>query len=271
MTGRELSSSLRGGRRAYGTLIVSTSPHWPAAAKATGLDFAFIDTEHIAIDRTTLAWMCQTFRALAVAPVVRIPSPDPYQACVALDNGAEGVIAPYVETPDQARELSGAVKHRPLKGGYLRDILEGRVRMGVDLESYVRERNAGNVLIVNIESTPALEALDEILAVPGLDAVQVGPHDLTSSLGVPEQYDHPLYLDAVRTIITKARARGVGAGVHFWLSVEREIEWARLGANLIVHSGDIMLFTQKLRDNFDRMRTELGDTSSKPAVPETAV
>jgi len=271
MTGRELAASLRGGRRVYGTLIVSTSPHWPAAARAAGLDFAFVDTEHIAIDRTTLAWMCQTFRALSVAPVVRIPAPDPYQACIALDNGAEGVIAPYVETPEQVRALSGAVKHRPLKGRYLGDILEGRASMGAELDSYVRERNAGNVLIVNIESAPAIEALDEILAVPGLDAVQVGPHDLTCSLGVPEQYDHPLYLDAVRTIITKARAHGVGAGVHFWLSVEREIEWARLGANLIVHSGDIMLFTRKLREDFDRVRAELGDAAGGPGTPEKAV
>ncbi|MBO0799089.1 MAG: aldolase, partial [Blastocatellia bacterium] len=93
MNGRELIKALHDGRRVYGTMIVSTSPHWPAAVKSAGADFVFIDTEHIAIDRTTLAWMCQTYRAIGLAPIVRIPAPDPFQATVALDNGANGVLA----------------------------------------------------------------------------------------------------------------------------------------------------------------------------------
>src|SRR5262245_65274560 len=76
MNGKELIKTLREGQRVYGTMIVSTAPHWPVAVKRAGADFAFIDTEHIAIDRTTLAWMCQTCRALGLAPLVRIPSPD---------------------------------------------------------------------------------------------------------------------------------------------------------------------------------------------------
>ena len=71
---------------------------------------------------------------------------------------------------------------------------------------YVRKYNQNHVLLVNIESVPALEALDEILAVPGLDGVLLGPHDLSCSLGVPEQYDHPRFEKAVHELITKARA-----------------------------------------------------------------
>lgn len=271
MNGAQLAAVLRAGQRIYGTLITSPSPHWPPLVKATGLDFVFIDTEHIPIERTTLAWMCRTYGALDLAPVVRIPSPDPYEACVALDNGAAGVLAPYIETAAQVRALSGAVKWRPLKGQVLDDVLAGTRILGEPLSNYVRERNAGNVLLVNIESVPALTALDEILAVPGLDAVQIGPHDLSCSLGVPEQYGHRDFLDAVRMVIEKATARGVGVGVHFWESVEQEIAWARQGANLIVHSGDITLFTQALARDLRAFRDALGDKVLAPAGRAAAI
>jgi 4-hydroxy-2-oxoheptanedioate aldolase len=75
-------------------------------AKSTGLDFVFIDTEHIPIDRVTLSWMCQAYRLADLAPMVRIPEPDAYQACMALDGGASGIVAPYVETAEQARRTS---------------------------------------------------------------------------------------------------------------------------------------------------------------------
>src|SRR5688500_7483277 len=72
MTTKELRAALRGGR-AYGTLIVSDSPRWPAQMAQIGLDFVFIDTEHVALDRQPLAWMCQTYAALGLPPIVRIP------------------------------------------------------------------------------------------------------------------------------------------------------------------------------------------------------
>ncbi len=259
MNGREFIKALRGGGRVYGTMIVSTSPHCPVAVKRAGADFVFIDTEHIAIDRTTLAWMCQTCRALGLAPLVRIPSPDPYQATVALDNGANGVLAPYVETPEQARRLRGAVKLRPLKGQVLEEALNGERELEAELSQYVAERCAENVLLLNIESVPALNRLDEILAVPDVDALLVGPHDLSCSLGVPEQYAHPRFEEAIRTIIAKARARQVGVGVHYSWGIEDELRWVKAGANLIVHSGDITLFADALRADLKRFREEFGD------------
>lgn len=270
MNGQELAEALRSGRRVYSTHVVSTSPHWPGVVKTTGIDFVFIDIEHIAVDRTTLAWMCQTYRALDLAPLVRIPEPDPYQACMALDAGAAGILAPYVETPEEVRRLSGAVKFRPLKGKRLERALSGEP-LEPELERYITARNSGHALLVNIESVPAIEALDAILATPGLDAVQIGPHDLSTSLGVPEQYTHPRFVEAVDTIITRARAAGVGAGIHFWDSIEQEIRWANLGANLIMHSADTFLFARQLRADIARFRAELGDEAAPPRRDVEAV
>lgn len=264
MNGRALSKALRAGARVYGTLIVSTSPHWLAAVKSTNLDFVFIDTEHIPIGRETLAWMCQAYRASGLPPIVRIASPDPYQATVALDGGACGVLAPYIETPEQVSQLVGAVKLRPLKGRRLIETLRGQA-LAEPLASYIKERNADNLLFINIESVPALERLDEILRVPGIDAVQVGPHDLSCSLGVPEDYAHPRFEEAIQTIIRKSRAQGLGVGVHYWGGLADELRWARAGANLIVHSGDISLFAETLRADLNRFRAEFGDVAATGA------
>ncbi len=261
------SARLRATTRLYGTLIVSPSPHWVPVVAGLGLDFVFIDTEHIPLDREKLAWMCQAYRAVGLPPIVRIPSPDPYQACTVLDGGAAGIVAPYVETAAQVRELVGAVKKRPLKGHLLSRHLAGEP-LDATQGAYVAAGGETRTLIVNIESAPALAALDEILAVDGLDGVLIGPHDLSTSLGVPERYDHPRFLAACDTIITKARARSLGAGVHVIYQANRladEERWARLGANFILHAADIILFSEGLRRELGELKTRLGETASAGA------
>ncbi|HCN77321.1 MAG TPA: aldolase [Verrucomicrobiales bacterium] len=265
MDARTLSQHLKEGRNVFGTLIVSPSPRWPEAVRGCGLDFVFIDTEHIALNRAELSWMCQTYAALGLSALVRIPSPDPYAATMVLDGGAAGVIAPYVESVAQVQALRGAVKLRPIKGKRLQQMLEG-AKPEPELDAYIQEGAAKRLLIVNIESVPAIEALDDILAVPGIDAVLIGPHDLSCSLGIPEQWDHPRFLDACETIFRKARAAGVGAGIHFWGSVEQQTRFLKLGANMLIHSADISLFQKHLRLELDAVRAAAGIASAKTSA-----
>lgn len=260
MTPADLLHALRSGAPVFGTLIVSPSPRWPDAVKSCGLDFVFIDTEHIALDRAELSWMCQTYAALGLPPLVRIPSPDPYAATMVLDGGAAGVIAPYVETVVQVQALRGAVKLRPIKGQKLQHMLQG-APAEPDLEKYMAEGAGKRLLVINIESVPAMEALDDMLLVPGLDAVLIGPHDLSCNLGVPEQWDHPKFLDACATIFRKARAAGVGAGIHFWGDVEQHARFLKLGANMLIQSGDISLFQKHLRLELDAVKKATGMAS----------
>jgi 4-hydroxy-2-oxoheptanedioate aldolase len=269
MNGREFNSALHAGRRVYGTMIVSHSPEWPVAVQRADLDFVFIDTEHIALDRHQVSWMCRAYSALGLAPIVRTPSSSAGEACMVLDGGAAGVLAPYVESAGQVRQLSGAVKFRPLKGERLNSVLLGGEAMGSELSEFLEGENAGNSLIVNIESAPALDALDEILAVPGLDAVLVGPHDLSISLGLPLQYDHPRFVEAVDSIIRVARARGKGAGVHAVGpdALQQEIRWAGLGANVLLHAADVLLFQRALQRDIRSLREALGDRKAEETEP----
>ncbi len=264
MTGQELATALRSGQRAYGTLIVSTSPRWPEVLGNSGLDFVFIDTEHIPIGRETLSWMCRTYAAMGLPPIVRIPNPSPVDACKVLDGGACGIVAPYVESAEQVRELVGAVKLRPLKGKLAETALLEPDAVDSQLRDYLDNFSSGNVLIVNIESVPAIENLDAILGVPGLDAVLIGPHDLSVSMGIPEQYRDPVFDKAVRAVIKQARDNNISVGIHFWEGLDMEIEWAKAGANLIVHSGDISMFSSTLRKDLKKMREALGNDTQLP-------
>ncbi len=265
MTAAELALALKQGRSVFGTLIVSPSPRWPEVVRNCGLDFVFIDTEHIALDREVLSWMCQTYAALGLVPLVRISSPDPNAATMVLDGGAAGVIAPYVESVEQTQTLRGAVKFRPIKGQRLNSMLAG-VEPEPELATYIQTRAKQRLLIVNIESVPAIEALDQILAVPDLDAVLIGPHDLSCSLGIPEQWDHPRFLSACETIFKKARAANVGAGIHFWGNVDQQARFLRLGANMLIHSADISLFQKHLRLELDSIRAKAGILTSNKSV-----
>ncbi len=257
MNGRDIIQNLHQGRRVFSSAIVATSPLWPNLVKQTGIDFVFVDTEHTPIDRQTLSWICQTYQALGVPPVVRIPCNDPFEACKALDAGAGGIIGPYVETADQVRGLVGAVKWRPLKGRRLNDALRDPNTLGPELREYLEKRNGEKILIANIESVPAIENLHDICAVPGLDAVLIGPHDLSCSLGIPEQYNHPRFDEATRTIFRIAREHKVGAGIHYWLGLEQEITWSKAGGNLVMHSSDLAAFSRTLKSEIEQLRKAL--------------
>ena len=259
MDGKEFLERLRKGKRLCGTAILSPSPLWPSAVKRTGVDFVFIDTEHIPLDRTTLAQMCVAYKAYGLPPLVRIASADPREARKVLDGGGSGVLAPYVESPEQVRDLVGATKLRPLKGERLRQALQNQDSLESKLKDYLRDWNKENFLMINVESVPAIESLDRILAEPGLDGVIVGPHDLSLSLGLPEQYHDPRFKDVVRQIISKVRKKGLSVGIHFFEGAESQIEWAKAGANIIIQSSDITLFEQRLREDITAIRCALRD------------
>ncbi len=110
-----------------------------------------------------------------------------------------------------------------------------------------------------------------MLSVEGLDAVFIGPHDLSVSMGLPEQYDHPDFEAAVKTIIHKTRAHGKAIGIHFSLEPERQIQWMKEGANIVVHSFDLALFSQRLKHDLSVIKEAVGDTVLDKSAEESIV
>ncbi|UCF17013.1 MAG: hypothetical protein JSW59_06040 [Phycisphaerales bacterium] len=273
MEAKEFVECLKKGKRLYGTAVCSPWPLWPPAVQRTGVDFVFIDTEHTPVDRTILAQMCLAYKGCGLPPLVRIGSPDPHEARRVLDGGASGILAPYVESPEQVRELVGATKLRPLKGQRLTEAMQKQDSLELELKDYLSNWNKENFLMINIESVPAIERLDSILAVPGLDGVIIGPHDLSVSLGLPEKYRDPKFESAVETIISKVRAKGLSVGIHFSQEAELQIRWAKAGANIIMHSSDVALFQQRLKEDISAIRRSLRqqDSTTREATDDSVV
>jgi 4-hydroxy-2-oxoheptanedioate aldolase len=139
------------------------------------------------------------------------------------------------------------------------------------MKAYLDNYNKGNICIANIESVPAMNNLDALLSVPGLDAVFIGPHDLSISLGIPEQYDHPEFEKAVKHIIHTTRKKGLSIAIHFSLEPGRQAKWVREGVNIVVHSTDIALFSQKLNADISAIKKAVGDTAHKNTGDQEAL
>lgn len=261
MNSTMLKQRLNAGGRIYGTAIVSPSKMWPSAIKNSGLDFVFIDTEHVPLGRETVAEMCSIYSALGLPPIVRIPSPDPYSACTILDGGARGILAPYVETVEQVKNLVGATKYRPIKGEKLQRILENPNDIDDKLKQYIKDRCKENLLFVNIESQPAVDNLTELLSVTGIDGVIIGPHDLSCSMGIPEEYNNPIFEETVTKIIKECTSRNLGIGIHLSEEPEQQIKWAKIGVNIILHSSDISLFGKILSEEIAKIKGELENSA----------
>ena len=154
-----------------------------------------------------------------------------------------------------------------MKGAQLQRTLDGVPLEPTALREHILENNKNTACIVNIESVAAMDNLDEILAVPGVDAVLIGPHDLSISIGHPCEWAHPEFHAAIETIITKARAAGKGAGIHYAFdnALEYQEKWMKQGANIVLHSSDIYLYQQTLTRDLTRLKKAAGVEVAAPA------
>jgi len=275
-----LAEVLRADKTCYGTLVQSPSPFWVAWGGpflSKELDFLFIDTEHTPINRHDLSAMCNLYKGQGLPCLVRVT--DPEQARQALDGGASGVVCPYMETVEEVKALRGATKLRPFKGGRLAAALEsGKVEDAAGAEpappesisDYIARGGKQRALVLNIESQLALDNLEAMLAPElGVDAVLIGPHDLSCNLGVPEQYNHPLFQAAVKGIFAKARAAGVGAAIHhigelFGPGMQNSDAGTMVkdwGCNVIVTGGDLVFFIKGLQDALKEIKAAAGEVA----------
>jgi len=267
MRGELIREKLHRGERVYGSHMCKLrNPVTGKLAQPCELDFAFICNEHIPIDRTETSMICQFYAAHGVSPIVRIPDTQPGWAARALDGGAEGIVVPYVETVEQVSRIVGAVKYRPIKGEFLADILAGRREPTQETEEFLQRHNRDNYVIIGIESVPAVDRLAELISVAGVDGVFLGPHDLTVSMEIPEQYDHPKFADLVEDVIRQCRQAGVGVGLHLIPALKPSYlqRFLKAGMNWILHVADIVIMRNALNDQLRQLRQMAGDVYHPP-------
>jgi 2-keto-3-deoxy-L-rhamnonate aldolase RhmA len=249
-----MKAALRGGERVYGTMFVQTRVgNGDHRLREMGLNFVIVDNEHAPYSRgETAAWM-RKLVSNGIVPIVRVPIPASHYVTMALDGGAHGVLTPYVESVAQVQEVVGAAKYLPLKGeAVTRVVLKGEYP-SEDTRKHLEQRNRNNLLVIGIESVAAMERLDDLLSVPGVDAAFVGPNDLSIQLGVPADYHHARYLEAVEHIHTTCKARQVPLVIHFF-TYEMAQPWIEKGIHFVLFGSDRKGIGDGMKKDFDFLR-----------------
>ena len=220
-----------------------------------GWDSLLVDQQHGMVDFQSAVTMLQAISTTDTVPLTRVPWLEPGIIMKSLDAGAYGVICPMINTRAQAEALVSYCRYAPegqRSWGPVRGLLYG----GPD---YGQHANATVLAIAMIETQQALDNLDEILAVPGLDGVYVGPSDLGLSLGgkpVPDQTD-PKVVEAIGQICAKAKARGVAPGIHCAAPAYAK-SMIDQGYQLVTLGTDNTLLAKAAKGVVDELRSSLG-------------
>jgi 2-keto-3-deoxy-L-rhamnonate aldolase RhmA len=230
-------NKIRNGHVCLGTLISSTDPTTTEMLSRL-FDFVWIEMEHTAFSLETVERHIVAMRGSEAASLVRVRWNDPVLIKPVLDMGADGIIVPMIHTAEEARAAVAACRYPPegIRGfGPRRPAKFGQLRG----PEFCRLANESIIVIVQIEHIDAVRNLNDILAVPGLTGILVGPNDLAGSMGLMGQPEHPEVVRAMETIVAKARPTHVWASVSVgggpevlgqW--IERGVKWLTVGDDL---------------------------------------
>jgi 2-keto-3-deoxy-L-rhamnonate aldolase RhmA len=190
------------------------SPDVPRIFADAGFKWAFIDTEHGSFDLETVQDICRISVLVGLSPIVRVAELQYSLVARALDSGAEGIIFPRVESAELLAKAISWVKFPPLgvRGYGLTPLQVGHEKMTIP--EVIEHKNANTMVVMQIETQLAVDMRDELLSVPGIDAVMVGPADLSVSLGVGGEFLHPTIVDAMEKIRVSCVAHGVAPGTQ---------------------------------------------------------
>jgi 4-hydroxy-2-oxoheptanedioate aldolase len=238
----------------YGTWLAFGSPLVAERLASLGFDWLLIDLEHSPANHESAAMMAMAIAARGCVPLVRVPSSADDHIKRALDLGAYGIVAPMVNSPEQARAVVASC-HYPPEG--VRSVAGGRNDLAWETTgpTYLAEANRRTAVIVQIEHVSALSRLDEILSVPGLDCAFIGPQDLSASLGCEPMLESPdpRYREAVEEIKAAADRNGVATGIMV-LTAEQAAQRARQGFNMISLANEVRILSAAVTEIMRKLR-----------------
>lgn len=253
MITKNLKSQLQRGAIVFAGWIQIGHPTVAEILVRAGFDCLVLDCEHGLIDLETTAAIMRAMGSRSCTPLVRLPKNDSTWIARIMDAGAGGIIVPMVNSAEQAAAAVAALKYPPegRRGiGYCR-----ANTYGADFQQYIETANESSVMIVQIEHAEGVENIDNILDVEGIDGVFVGPYDLSGSMDVLGELDHPKMRAALERINQSCRDHDVPAGLHVVAPdparVKNSIEQ---GFRFIALSIDSVLLTHSAQELLEKAR-----------------
>jgi 4-hydroxy-2-oxoheptanedioate aldolase len=238
----KIKAALEAGEVVVGPFIISSAPILVELAGYVGFDFVMIDMEHTSTDFIIAEQMVLAAKASNITPGIRVPENRPTHILRALEIGAEIIDVPLVSTRDEAASVVRSGKYFPLGERGCAPITRGNLygsygALGGVAET-LRRANEETMLMVQIETREGVENVDEIASTDYIDIVFIGPADLSQSLGIPGQYDNPIFEKAVKKVIRTIRDKGKFAGIFVIGGAEVGRKWVDEGAQLLTPFAD---------------------------------
>lgn len=254
MSGKILKDKLIKGERVYGTFFQhATQPALVDFLPRGVLDFVIVSAEHNALDIADFLPMKYALNAKGIACLARTHSRDPDDVSKVCDS-FDGVVVPYVEDVAHAKALAAAAVYRPLKGKVLQRAIDKNEWPSPKTKEYVTSvRCADTVFIPMIESVSAIENLEAICSIPGVHALFVGPNDLTTSMGIPNEYDHADLIAMIQKVIDIGDRHHIAAGCWFG-KTDQMLRTIRQGARLVVYSNDSVMLKDAMALAFGELK-----------------
>ena len=203
---------LRRGEPALGGWMMIGHPTVAELLAGEGFDWLGVDMEHTATDVREFYEVVRAVKGTGVDVLARLHSCDPVQAKLVLDAGAQGIIVPSVNSPEEAARSVAMAKFPP--DGFRGASLCRATNHGRDFSAYFAAHNREVLIVVMLEHIDAVHQADAILATPGVDAAFIGPYDLSASMGLAGQLDHPQVQAAQQAILEACARHGVAPGIH---------------------------------------------------------
>ena len=250
----DLKAALKAKRPVFGFMVSATSSmRWERVFAGSTLDFVVIDSEHGSRDRQLIADTVAQMQSLDITAIVRTPNTEEVYVAMALDAGADGVLVPYCETVDEVRHCAVKLRTHPLKGEYYERVVDTGEYPSDKSKKYLAERHKDHIFIMGIESEPAANRVGELIDCADIDGVFIGPNDMSTSLGIPDESSNPIYLDTLSRIIAEADKRGLPTMIH-QQTIETSAKAIELGARFIMHSSDAGILLRGTQEEFAELR-----------------
>ena len=230
---KQMRTRLRNGDFLFGTHIQTNDPTLTELLGKSGFDYLWIDTEHTAIDYQQLQMHLIAARAAGCPALVRVPWNESYLAKRVLDMGADGIIFPMIRTPEEARMALESCLYPP-RGTRSCGPIRAAGYGAQPLNDYLCTAQDSVLRFLQIEHIDAIDCLPEILDLPGLDGIILGPCDLSGSLGMPGKTDAPDVAACINDVIYACGQRAIPVGVSLGAcGAETVLQWKQRGVGMV--------------------------------------
>ena len=241
---------LKKGEKLFGPFINMNYPAVAEVAGMAGFDFCIIDNEHGEIPVESTLNMIRACKLANIPSIVRVYEGNPELIDKALDLGADGVQIPNIGSKEAAEIAVSAAKFAPFRSrGCNRYVRAGKYG-SIDKADFFGKANDETAVILQVEGQDGVQALPDILQVKGFDVLFVGPYDLSASLGIPGQVNHPKVIAQMEEIMRQAKEVGVAVG-FFCDDVATAVEWKNRGVQYVSFSSDIGQLYERFKEAAD--------------------